>query len=872
MNQPTNSKITAHLLKPIHDTCAALSQLKIDLSKLHNQLNEEGEINLAKQVAGLVKRVSQGEQALERPTITFATLGTTSSGKSTALNGIIGAKIAPMDADELSAGLLTLEHHSNDWELYEANEAGEATGSLMARGEDAVYQHLKHEMEMVIHSRRTDNIIKGKNYLVRGQLFLCDPGHPITEALGDNVRLRIIDLPGLRTAQDSHNAPIIKERIKQAFSIVLIDRTQMFEHEKIKQLLKELDVIVQDLSGNDSLMAFIFNKIDTKTQSDKPLTQHIHESETTIKSNIRLRSATQFKLIPFSGLLYQYSTRLLTTLLSEDLDKANRIRNELLSDCKSQFDDWFTATRPQDTNSREYQEWELQDDRLNDLDRARKRDKPSTREDLIWLAQLAIGLSHHEKIWDAVVTKIRENLTTVLLYPVIRPIYQELSDIITTILTHARTQQTGTKEELENELLQLEKYRRELHNSIHQEHHKLSNKLKDLPVLFKDRQTAIEKNRGLDAEDIEEKIEQHLNSLTNQNNNNIKGNISDLHKLTNNLINNLQNDFLRPFLSIFMEKEDTLFSKRKNDLRLKLSIWINSSEFLDETLDQALLFRNSGYNKDLASVGVKDYKAVANLSIANKDAKIEKNYANRGAEDQKQIEKFKELEKRKLRLYLAIRKCMSAYAEVWLHRELLRRMDDFNELNTVLSEQIWHNVRTQLTDKFKGSIAFDVTPTISSLLPTKLEQVPEDVFSLPLPQPPRRETEQAKIGSERYDAGWICSDVRTRSVEGTITYEIYNIPNIGQIETDLTLGIAAGNAFFYGKLLSWLDQNIKTLIQQLNTQLDTLVDNVELSLKKHASELSKNANIKVAYWKNIEQMALICRTQTETIYLSSKGE
>ena len=46
-------------------------------------------------------------KSLSNPYITIATVGTTSSGKSTILNAMIGRDIAPSDVDEMSAGILT---------------------------------------------------------------------------------------------------------------------------------------------------------------------------------------------------------------------------------------------------------------------------------------------------------------------------------------------------------------------------------------------------------------------------------------------------------------------------------------------------------------------------------------------------------------------------------------------------------------------------------------------------------------------------------------------------------------------------------------------------------------------------------------------
>ena len=47
---------------------------------------------------------------LKNPSLRIAAIGTTSSGKSTLINGLVGRQIAPMNAGEMSAGVLHLVH------------------------------------------------------------------------------------------------------------------------------------------------------------------------------------------------------------------------------------------------------------------------------------------------------------------------------------------------------------------------------------------------------------------------------------------------------------------------------------------------------------------------------------------------------------------------------------------------------------------------------------------------------------------------------------------------------------------------------------------------------------------------------------------
>ncbi|HEY9769480.1 MAG TPA: dynamin family protein [Coleofasciculaceae cyanobacterium] len=59
---------------------------------------------------------------LTNPNFTIATIGTTSSGKSTIVNALIGRKIAPIEAGEMSGGILTIKHSKEFKLLIEETE------------------------------------------------------------------------------------------------------------------------------------------------------------------------------------------------------------------------------------------------------------------------------------------------------------------------------------------------------------------------------------------------------------------------------------------------------------------------------------------------------------------------------------------------------------------------------------------------------------------------------------------------------------------------------------------------------------------------------------------------------------------------------
>jgi len=59
-------------------------------------------------------------EELRNPTLTLATTGTTSSGKSTLVNLLCGAEIVPVAVSEMSAGAVTIEYSNEKIEFINA--------------------------------------------------------------------------------------------------------------------------------------------------------------------------------------------------------------------------------------------------------------------------------------------------------------------------------------------------------------------------------------------------------------------------------------------------------------------------------------------------------------------------------------------------------------------------------------------------------------------------------------------------------------------------------------------------------------------------------------------------------------------------------
>lgn len=217
---------------------------------------------------------------LRNPTLTLATTGTTSSGKSTLVNLLCGAEIVPVAVSEMSAGAVTIEYseqksliiHETPGALW---ECGEWTGIT----EEGIYQKLYDVMINYIDNREE------KPNLACPRSTIYYPFRLLKESkleLPRGVKVKVMDLPGLAYVGDEGNKNVIKQ-CREALCLVTYNSAET-DKEKVRSLLQEVVEQVKDLGGSPARMLFILNKIDVfRADRNYPDTEH-RFVEATIKS------------------------------------------------------------------------------------------------------------------------------------------------------------------------------------------------------------------------------------------------------------------------------------------------------------------------------------------------------------------------------------------------------------------------------------------------------------------------------------------------------------------------------------------------------------------------------------------------------------
>ena len=206
----------------------------------------------------LEKALTQLIYELQNPTLTLATTGTTSSGKSTLVNLLCGAEIVPVAVSEMSAGAVTIEYSTEkSLIIHETPGALWECGEWRGISEDKIYQRLYQAMISYIENRET------QPNLACPQSTIAYPFRLLKESqlqLPPGTKVRILDLPGLAYVGDQGNANVIKQ-CREALCIVTYNSAET-DSQKVKSLLQEVVQQVKDLGGSPARMLFALNRID----------------------------------------------------------------------------------------------------------------------------------------------------------------------------------------------------------------------------------------------------------------------------------------------------------------------------------------------------------------------------------------------------------------------------------------------------------------------------------------------------------------------------------------------------------------------------------------------------------------------------------
>jgi GTPase Era involved in 16S rRNA processing len=230
---------------------------------------------------------------LKSPTLILATTGTTSSGKSTIVNLLCGAELMPVMTQEMSAGVVYI-HHSPDNKNH--LKVHDTEGALWDCGEwhDLPDADILDKLTKLMDEFNKN---KGINQPATPHIELTYPLACFNNSellalsnLPKSTQFKLMDLPGLRNAQDSTNAEVI-ENCKDALCLVAYNMEETDETRRL-ELMEQVLGQVKNMGGSPARMLFVLNRIDVFRKDrdwERYQSEHVTKTKTEISTILNKR-------------------------------------------------------------------------------------------------------------------------------------------------------------------------------------------------------------------------------------------------------------------------------------------------------------------------------------------------------------------------------------------------------------------------------------------------------------------------------------------------------------------------------------------------------------------------------------------------------
>ncbi len=436
------------------NTCNLLQELGNSVSNLVNSspdiLEDPGIKSCLEEFLTVYQ---EAVQRLENPCFRIATIGTTSSGKSTIVNALIGRKIAPIEAGEMSGGVLTLKH-SQEQKLMiaQTEDAAWDTGEWTGLSDDDLYQRIR----TVMHSYHD---VRKKREYVAPQITAYLPLLPACDisllGLPQGIGIELIDLPGLKSVQDRTNLATIQKQVNKAFSLVALDYMQVDDDHR-KRLLEELKKVVQYLQGRTDSMIFILNRVDQRGADDLPISVRIDKLREEIKEVLSLQELPD--VLPFNARLLYYAQ---CAWGSGGFNESSQIDREIrLKFLKSMFQDCAGVIRLNTKENRDLKNW------FRDTEDRVEENEHIDDETMRTILRYSLEWSGGRELWERFRIRVEESFAELVILPALVDVfnnYDALAQLLTILI---KTRKIYNQQQVEQEREKIATIRQYLQENI----------------------------------------------------------------------------------------------------------------------------------------------------------------------------------------------------------------------------------------------------------------------------------------------------------------------------------------------------------------------------------------------------------------------
>jgi GTPase SAR1 family protein len=762
-------------------------------------------------------------QRLENPSFRIATLGTTSSGKSTIVNALIGRKIAPIEAGEMSGGVLTIQHSQEQRLMIgETEDAVWDTGEWTGLSDEDLYQRISTVMHSYHAARKKREYVAPQITAQVSILPACDAS---LLGLPNGIGVELIDLPGLKSVQDRTNLATIQEQVNKAFSLVALDYMQVDDDHR-KRLLEELKKVAECLQGRTDSMIFILNRVDQRGTDDLPLSERIDKLREEIKEVLSLRELPD--VLPFNArLLYYAQCAWGSGSFNEPSTVDQATRSKFI---KALFEDCFGTIFQCIGNNLELAQWFF--NLKMEIISGNNIDDETMRKILHYSLEWSGG----RELWDRFLVRVQESFSELVILPALLEVFTNYDALEKLLEVLIQARKINNQEQVEQEKDKIANIRQDLQKNIKKIGKEFKGEIEQLIA-------------GLKSDDPNTRIKIKQSAEK-------KG--FDGFSLIFDAVNEVEGDLTKVLIVPVRDalKDNHGYCELRDKLR----------------------------EVTLPSLADDISNAYDNVSRRLSKFSAESEYlVKRVRADDAQGEKEIKHDERYFRLlYHTMREAISARAEFFLQG----KAQQFEQaLESLVNEQV-KRLKVCLSDENFSSINLEKA-AISNLrkkLAQNLPTLPDKFFKLSEPIKQNRSKQKEVVNTEEgyetrtktvyenytesYQDGSCFSSTKTRTKTRPVTREyqeavtrnIYEdieyvelfLPSPYLIAKQWLSGIEKGKGSLWDILLDWILQRLDDVSSNFEESVDEITNLAERTLQKQSSIIEENFEQQKQLWLDFE--------------------
>lgn len=809
----------AEVLKPVLDARAMILSLRDALGEANArfaalQPDDPAQVELG----ALVGRFEEVCEALRQPKIALATVGTTSAGKSTLLNALLGCKLAPMDADEMSAGLLHIEHGER-WAL---TAEPPLPGLDALQTPDDIYARLVAEMNAQRARRHRGEREGNARYTITGPLLPMQPVHDFYKAFRGEIGLSFFDLPGLRTVDDVANKRVIKSQIDQAFVIVVINLAGLFNKEQREELLQELRETVRELGNQTSTMLFIANQadmIDAASLENATLEDRLGELRREILQKLELGDAADVALIPFCAKNYFRASALWFACQPGSGLDPQRAGSEFNVD----FQDKHARRSLDRTLAREF------DELTRELRYNLEDGEDTPLDELARLARLGVDSSGHSVFWRALEQRVEARGVQLIVFPIVRGPLNELGQSMVGVRQYIRTMQLTSEDEITRTQEQIDALVASSTRRLKSHGERLASGMGG----FIDAMMA-QGSGGTSSADAFARV--HIGDLAQLTQ------LEGLQTLVSDLRAELMEHVLEPLIDALT------FATPAADLTRALSVHLPTKQ-----AEQV-----ASCCERLAGLGYTQY-ATRDLSTH----KYEK-----GAESD-ETRRFRAIQAGLAELFLSLRKAITSYSQSYLSREGALLVDDLRGWMEAENVQVWAQIQADA----EGLIIAESDPRVWAQQVTRaFEHLPDDLIRIAAELGELEETERVVVGQTRERPDASCFKGSVRDVEEDRQFTTIPLPGAERIGDQLLAGFDSASQEFWEIFGRWFGETISALTLENINHIAAFAELVQRAGTQRIAELKEHGQEVQEAWAELDAQYALVSARAQTLMEHIRGQ